>query len=64
MDIPAPYEYETETFDRDRALKHVLDYPAFQNALTNHSDALQTYLWASGRITGYMCLTSAPMRQI
>lgn len=54
MDIPAPYDYNTETFDRDDALKHVLEYPAFKNALSNHQEELYAYLGISTLITDAM----------
>ena len=51
---PAPYDYDTETFDKEAALRHVLSYPAFENALSNHKEQLHEYLSLSGIITDGM----------
>ena len=56
---PAPYDYDTETFDKEAALRHVLDYPAFENAFSNHTQQHQIneYVKLSGFITGSMELS-------
>lgn len=54
MDIPKPYDYATETFDREHALRHVLKYPAFEAALTDHPDELHNYLSNSAMISDTM----------
>ena len=59
MLTPAPYNYDTETFDEEAALRHVLDYPAFENAFSNHTQQHQVteYVQLSGFITGSMELS-------
>jgi len=54
MDFPEAYNYHTQTFDPDDALRHVLKYPAFANALTHHQDELHNYLSMSKLITDLM----------
>ena len=51
---PAPYDYDTETFDKEAALRHVLSYPSFENALSNHKEQLHEYLSLSGIIADGM----------
>ena len=59
MLTPAPYDYDTEIFDKEAAFRHVLDYPAFENAFSNHTQQHQIteYLNLSGIITGSMELS-------
>ena len=59
MLTPAPYDYDTETFDKEAAFRHVLDYPAFENAFSNHTQQHQIteYVQLSRFITGSMELS-------